>query len=314
MTARKILTSHSIDNLFDYCARKFELTTMYDKRPARDSGFAASVGTALHDATQAWCIARAELLSSDECMVKGYMALMKSYPWEMEMEQTQQTRGFGQTVALFEQIVRQKFWNDWELVRVDNHGWAIEVPFLIQHTSLGEFYMKNVDIMAVLATQGKIDFVMRHVRTGAIGTFDLKTTIIDPDMAEPEYKFSGQQIGYSNVVQAMLGELQGGFMVHYIAAHFMGNDPPYVQLLPLNMTQDLIDDYWMSKLDRMNRIKVYAEYGWFPRTNGGCHGYGHRCAFFDICPSRDYDLINRWFEGINAEPQAGYDYWVTMEV
>jgi hypothetical protein len=313
---RLILTSHSIDNVFDGCARKFEFLALYDKRPTRESGYAAQVGTALHDGTQAWLMARADGLSEKKSVERGFMAFAKAFPWDDEYEQTQSIRSFGICCEMLYAIIRHPSWDDWELVRVAGHGWAIEVPFLIKHVSLGPVRIKNAGVEAILATQGKIDFILKH-RTipNLYRTRDLKTTIYDSDLVLPEYWFSGQQVGYSNTLHAMLGEMKKDFEVDYLVAHFMGSDgAPVVEEVTIPMDQDKVDDYWMTKQDRLLRMRAYAEHGWFPRSNGKCHAWGRPCTFFPICPTRDYDMINMWFDGINAEPQAGYDYWVTIEV
>lgn len=311
---RLILTSHSIDNTFDSCARKFEFLALYDKRPERESGYAADVGTALHEATQAWLIKRAEDYSEAEATEHGFYTLMKWFPWDREREQPTGLRSFPMVCAMFYAIIRHPEWDDWELVRVKDHGWAVEVPFLVIHESLGDVMLKNAGVAAKLATQGKIDFILRHRRTGQYRTLDLKTTMLSPDLERAEYTYSGQQIGYSNVMHAMVGVEPDQFTVSYIVAHFSMTEMPQVNFLELEKAPDLIDDYWMSKMDRLHRMKAYAEAGWFPRTNGSCHGWGKECTFFDICRSRDYDLINHWFDGINAVPQKGYDYWVTLRV
>jgi hypothetical protein len=314
---RQITTSHSIDNLFDYCARKFEFLTLYSKRPKRESGrdtFAADVGTALHNAVQAWAIAKADGLSKEESISQGFVELMIWYPWEWEREQSTGLRTFPMTVTLFEQIVRHPEWDLWELVRVTDKGWAVEVPFLIIHRSLGEFPIRNGGINGLLATQGKIDFIMRNRVSGLYATLDLKTTALDEDLERSEYTYSGQQTGYSNVLHAMLGIQPEQFEVIYIVAHFDMQQIPTVNFFPLKRDSDIVDDYWLGKMERLQRMKAFAMNGWFPRTNGGCHTWGKECFFFDICESRNYDTINAWFEGINTEEQQGYDYWVTMEI
>lgn len=314
---RHIITSHSIDNLFDYCARKFEFMTLWSKRPKRESGkttFAADVGTALHNAVQAWAAARADGKESGDAEQIGYLELVIHYPWEWEREQATGLRSFPMTVTLFDSIIRHQEWANWELVKVADKGWAIEVPFLIVHRSLGEFRIKNGDMNAILATQGKIDFIMRHRITGMYATFDLKTTGIDEDLERAEYTYSGQQTGYSNVLHAMLGIQPEEFQVMYIVAHFDMQTWPSISFFPLHRDSEKVDDYWMGKMDRLHRMKAYAEHGWFPRTNGGCHSWGTECYFFDVCESRNYNTINAWFEGMNGEEQAGYDYWVTMEI
>lgn len=309
---RLIYTSHSIDNVFDYCPRKFEFLNIYDKRPPRESGYAANVGTALHEGLQAWLIARAENHPRPE--TEAYIKLLSFFPWAEEGEQATSTRTVERTIVLLQELMNNPVWDDWELMRVEGFGWAIEVPFLIKHTSLGLFTLKNTGETCMLATQGKIDFILRNKRTGKIRTWDLKTTITDSSLLAAEYKFSGQQVGYGHVLEAMLDVKQDDFSCWYMVGRFSASDPPEAVPIEMKKDEDSIDDYWLGKIDRLSRMKHYAETGWFPRTNGGCHSYKNECSCFSICPSRDYELIELWFMQVNAVPQTGYDYWVTLEV
>lgn len=312
---RYILTSHSIDNLFDYCPRKFEFANVYDRRPPRESGFAAQVGTALHDGTQAYVVARAENEDEVNATRKAFFAMFKSYPWESEFEQATTARSWYNTSLMLYRIIRNPLWDEWELVKVADKGWAIEVPFLIRHTSLGEFTLKNTGERCMLATQGKIDFILRNrMNHNQIRTWDLKTTVNPIEVARAEYTFSGQQVGYSNVVQAMIGVIPDDMSFHYLISRFSATEEPEILPLEIMKGRDDIEDYWFGKLDRLSRMRQYAEAGWFPRTNGGCHSWGKECYFFDICKSRDYELIDSWFREGLTELQQGYDYWVELDV
>lgn len=311
---RYILTSHSIDNLFDYCSRKFEFLNVYDRRPPRESGFAAQVGTALHEGTQAWLIARAEGKSPEFCEQAAFFALLLHYPWKEEAEQKTSRRSYDRTILALTKIVRHHMWEHWELVWVKDYGWAVEIPWVIRHVSVGDFILKNTGERCMFATQGKIDFILYNRRLNMYKTWDLKTTIYAEGLVRAEYTFSGQQVGYSNVLNAMLGITPDQFSVGYIICRFMTDDEADMQIIEFEKGADEIEDYWLGKLDRLYRMKNYAEQGYFPRTNGGCHSFGRECTCFDICKSRDPELINRWFSDTGAEPQQGYDYWVELEI
>lgn len=312
---RLIYTSHSVDNVFDYCERKFEFLNVWDRRPPRDSGFAAMVGTALHEGVGAWLIGRAEGKSEADATSAGFMALLKWYPWDTEHEQPTQVRSIYNSIALFYAIIRSHEWDNWELLRVEGRGWAVEIPFVIVHVSMGEFVIKATGETAMMATQGKIDFVLRHRFSGKIRTWDLKTTIKDKNLIRSEYYFSGQQVGYGQVVRAMLQEEAfDDFDVRYMVARFNSTEPPEVECIDIGKDGDDIDDYWLAKISRLNRMRHAAESGWFHRTNGGCNSWNHECSCFDICKTRDPHLIRRWFYENNMEPTRGYEPWVTLEV
>lgn len=309
-----ILTSHSIDNVFDYCPRKFEFLSLYDGRPPNDSGFAAMVGTALHEGVQAWLIARAEQQSWEDCQRKGYMALLRFYPWELEAEQRTKARSHQAAMEMLRIIIESNLWHDWELMGTADGGWAVEIPFLIRHTSIGEFVIAATGRRAMLCTQGKIDWVMRHRVTGEIMTWDLKTTITSSDLIRSEYTFSGQQVGYSQVLNAMLGVQPKQLSVHYLVARFGGLDPCEVQDIEFLKGEDEIEDYWLGKIDRLKRMREYAERGWFPRTNGGCNAWNYECSFFNVCKSRDNNFVANWFRDVEATNGQGYNWLVEMEI
>lgn len=312
---RVILTSHSIDNVFDYCPRKFEFLNLHEKRPPRESGYAAMIGDCLHDGMQRWLIERAEGKDEAECTDSAFLAMMRRFPWELELEQATSVRSFGNTCLLLYEMIRSSDWDEWDLMYVEGRGWAVEVPFVLYHKSIGEFDIKSrPGEVGILATQGKIDLILRHRRTGRIKTVDIKTTITPAGLIEAEYTWSGQQIGYSHVVHAMLGIAPDNFDVEYCVCRFTASDMPVVQWVSLEKDVDVVDDYWMGKLDRLWRMKSYAENDWFPRTNGGCHSWGKVCGFFDVCPSRDASLVRRWFDTLEGEVIKGYDYWVELEV
>lgn len=307
-----ITTSHSVDNLFDYCARKFEFATMYDKRPDRDSGFAADVGTALHEGLQRYVLLRNAGENEQHCVEQAYLTLLQWYPFADERDQHTGVRSFDNTNLMLYKLMRWEGWDDWELVQVDGFGWGIEIPFRIRHESIGSFVSKNTGETCMLATQGKIDFVLRHKKTGVIATLDLKTTIVSEDLVEAEYKHSGQQVGYSQVIQHLLGEVLNEFDVYYLVAHFRSDDEPKIHLVKIEKDSDAIDDYWLGKIERLMRMRYYAEAGWFPRTNGGCHSWNKQCSFFKICQKRDYSVIQRWFDTELTDPIRLYDYVIDL--
>ena len=311
---RHILTSHSIDNVFDYCPRKFEFLNVYDRRPPRESGFAAQVGTALHEGTQAWLIARAEGLSPEACEQAAYFAMLMHYPWAEEYEQSTRARSHDKVILALHKIIKSSHWNDWQLVRIKDKGWAIEIPWVIRHASVGEFTLKSTGERCMLATQGKIDFILYNEKLNQYRTWDLKTTVYAEGLVRSEYTYSGQQVGYSNVLHAMLGINPDQMEFGYLICRFINDDEAQIQPMLMTKGRDAIEDYWLGKLDRLYRMKAYAEQGYFPRTNGGCHSFGKECVMFDICGTRDDALIRRWFDSIDAEPQQPYDYWIELEV
>lgn len=312
---KRIVTSHSLDNVFDYCPRKFEFLTFYDKRPKRESGYAADVGTALHEGMQAWLISREEGDDEKTRTRKAFMAFCLHFPFDREDEQKTKQRSFSNCCLMLYKMIRSPEWDAWQLLHVEGKGWAVEVPFLLTHSSLGPMYVKDRNEYCVLCTQGKIDLIMQHRKTGMIKSVDIKTTVMGLDLIRSNYTFSGQQTGYSQIVHRMAGLMPVDFEVEYVVCMFGSVDEePRIEFVTIEKSADEIDDYWLDKMDRLERIKFYAEQGRFPRTNGGCNSWGKECSMFDVCHSRDASFVNRWFDDMDGAPQQGYDYWVELEV
>jgi len=310
---RNIYTSHSIDNTFESCPRKFEFLNFFDRRPPRDSGHAADVGTALHEGWQAFLIALAEGKSKGEAMQAGYLAVLIHYPWHSEAEQSTSVRSLENTVTMLREIMRRDEWDHYELIQIDGR-WAVEVPFHIIHESLGTFEFAATGETCQFVTQGKIDAILRHKITGRVACWDAKTTITPEDLIRSEYTWSGQQVGYGQVLQALMGESLQSFDVYYLVARFSASDPPHVQVIPFEKSEENVEDYWLDKIDRLQRMQRYATQGRFPRRNGSCNAYQHECSCFNICPSRDTETILMWFQTIGAVEQQGYEPWVTLEL
>ena len=309
---KTIITSHSLDNVFNSCPRKFEFLSLYDQTPMREESFAADVGTALHEAIQAYLIASAEGKSREDAENEGYLALAVWYPWELEDEQKSKIRGWGETLLMAHTAFRDPEWDNWELLKMTNDEWAVEVAFRINH--LGYDCSSPDGQKYRLASQGKMDLVMQEKTTGDIRVRDIKTTTIPEEHLEAQYYHSGQQVGYSHVMHKMLGVDLESFSVDYVIYQFVLNDFPKKHLITLEKTPEVIKDFWRNKDELLTRMGKYIEQGWFPRTNGGCVSWFRPCSMLPICKRRDQDYIKKWFAEGGEVRNREYDYVVTLDL
>lgn len=308
---RAVVTSHSIDATFEFCSRRFEFMHVWQQLPeASVSGFAAEVGTALHEAVQAW--ARLALFPGREwkannplAVREGYKALLRFWPWSLERVSLEmgkagiKQRSLGEAILLYEEIIAQEFWESWELVDIGEFGLSIEVPWRINHASLGTFPLPQGGL-GYFATQGKIDFILRNRFTGEIRVFDLKTTIKDERAHEAAYRFSGQGPNYALVIAHALNFdwRKHGLKVSYIVSNFAsadGSEDSMVRLRTYDNSPELIQDGIDDKIERLLRMKRMAENNHWPRRGHGCDSFGNPCAYMRICPRRDNDYIKMWF-------------------
>lgn len=299
---RLIMTSHSIDGTFESCPRRFEFMHGWLKAPERESNkFAADVGTAIHEGVQEWQRQLHAGKSHETASALGELALLRWWPWIGEAQRiadggTIGLRTLGNGLLLLSAIIEHPLWNDWELVEVEGFGPAIEVPWRIVHKSLGVVTAPSGE-PAYFATQGKIDFILRHKRLGTYRIWDIKTTEKALPAHDAAFRFSGQAGQYGLVLDHALGLNweQNGLDITYLIAMFDA-DGPVVYPLTYKLDPEEIQDSIDVKVERLLRMRAYCETGHWPRRAHGCEFYGVPCGFLDICQRRDNDFIAEWFE------------------
>ena len=302
-----IITSHSIDGTFAYCERKFEFSHVYQQIPeGGDAGLAAEVGTALHEAVQAWAKVwldprRPECTESqwEEAVDAGFLALIEWWPFVQESMETERRttasvqRSLGQSSILFMNIIEARFWNDYELIELADGSLAIEIPWRIIHESFGTI-RDTAGRERMLMTQGKIDFVLRHRETKHIRVFDLKTTNKQKDMYDASFRFSGQGLSYAVVLGAAIDYpwREEGLDVTYILASFLTME---VETRSYYIRPNEVEDYLRGKHDRLTRMAQNLKRQFWPRRTHGCDNFMRACPYMDVCHRSDSDFIHKWF-------------------
>lgn len=285
-----LITSHSIDGTFESCPRRFEFRHVLGQVPDVDeSGFAADAGTAMHEALQQWCrTGRVE---------DGYLTLMRWWPWHAEDTRLRKdSRNFEQATLLLKMLMEDKFWDDWEVATLPSGDKAIELAYRINHHSLGTFQHPRTGRETYLADQGKIDFIVRHKRTGVLMVLDLKTTTYDESLHEAAFRFSGQGGGYGAVMSTAVGHdfRQHGIRVCYLLAEF-GPLGPVVRPFEYEISPDEVEDFIITKRLRLERMLAFARADYWPRRQHGCVFYKTPCGYLDVCHRRDKKFLLDWF-------------------
>lgn len=292
-----LITSHSIDGTFESCPRRFEFRHLYQQVPLLEApGLAADVGTALHEAVQEW--------TRSYSMEKAQLTLARWWPWQLEDLREQAgmqkdyKRTLGNALMLLEAITKHKFWDDWEVARLPDGSPAIELPWRINHTSLGSFKNPIDGSETFLATQGKIDWILQHKRTGQFRVTDLKTTILDEALQDANFRFSGQAGQYGLILSQAIGLdwREHGMDVCYFVAEFGEHGLPVAN--PMEHSLDPMEIYEAieAKNERLRRMISMGRSGFWPRRGHGCVFYQKPCGFLDICHRRDPEFLTRWFE------------------
>lgn len=285
-----LVTSHSIDGTFDSCARRFEFRHVLGMVPdIDDSGFAADAGTALHEAIQQW--------TRTYDPQDAYMTLMRWWPWAAEdMKLKQDARSFGNAVLLLEATMEHPFWDDWEPAKLPDGTAAIELPYRINHVSLGGFTHPVTGKITYLAEQGKMDWILKNKHDGRLMVTDYKTTTFDESLHNAAYRFSGQGGGYGMVLSTATGHdfRKHGLEVCYLLAEF-GTYGPNVRPMMYKISPEEVDDLIRAKRQRLQLMIHHARESWWPRTTHGCKFFSTPCGYLDVCHRRDYSFLTRWF-------------------
>jgi len=307
MTQQQILplvTSHSIGATFGHCARRFEFQHVYQTgAESSDVGLAAEAGTAIHEAVQAWALIALHPDADPEAhqrgLEAGMLALLRHWPWVMEnlavedKKAAATQRSLSRAVRLTREIIESPFWHEWELAILSDGTPAIEIPWRITHTSLPTFE-DHLGRTRQLVSQGKIDFILRHRRTGRFHVADLKTTI---GADHSKFRFSGQGVQYAMVLGQMLGLpwREEGIDVTYLVGDF-GTSERWPAVIPFafHYSPDELDDMLRTLNLSHEMILRYGKEGWWPRRMHGCDFFQRPCQFMPICHRRDSKFIAMW--------------------
>ena len=302
-----LVTSHSIDGTFNHCERKFEFAHSYQQVPESGSvGMAAEVGTAMHEAIQAWAaiwLHPASTRTDDErnsAVAAAVFALIKWWPFTVEAialkakKLASKQRSLVRSMQLLMSVIEHRFWDDYELAVLPDGSPAIEIPWRVIHKSLGVFN-DSIGRPRVLVTQGKIDFVLRHRVTKTIEVIDLKTTNKADEMLDSAFRFSGQALQYTLIVGAALNWdwSKTGIKVTYLVASYIDFS---IKPKPYHIGPSEINDFLLTRKDMLNKMVSNSKRQWWPRKLHGCDSYMTACPYMDICHRRDADFISAWFE------------------
>jgi hypothetical protein len=261
--------SNSTVDLIQSCERKFQMEKLleggYTREESADTvlGSAYGVGVATYFITQ----------DKDKSHFAAWMAY---YP-ELETEKKNQNKMFNALQCSF--AVIDNLLQDYELVSFNGKP-AAELSFCL-FTDKDYYFV------------GYIDIVLRNRWTGKYVVVDAKTTGLELLNLDPIYKNSGQLIGYSIVLDAIVGESQADYDVLYLVAQMGREFTPQIKVLTYPKT--LLDrlNWFISlgldieKLERMKAINVY------PKRGQNCLKYNRPCKFFGTCDYHSADVPKR---------------------
>lgn len=166
---------------------------------------------------------------------------------------------------------------DWEVVIFDGKP-AIELSFRL-----------NIDSNYYFV--GYMDVAMRNLWTGKYGVFDAKSTALQLHDLSPVYQNSPQLIGYSIVLDQIVGESLADWEVCYLAGQLGSGNGFSPTIKPYYFTKTLQDRlHWFISLGMdVNHLKEMASLNIYPMRGDACLQFNRPCFYFGTCQLQNFD-------------------------
>lgn len=262
-----IRLSHSSLNLLNSCERKFQLIKLLDNGMSKDESADLSFGTAYGVGCAHY------LIHQDQ--EKAIFETWRAYNPVLENEVKSQWSCIGALQASFNYL--DTLLEEYEVVSFQGRP-AAELSFRL-----------NIDEQFYFV--GYIDIVLRHRLTNQYLVVDVKTTKLRLHDLSANYANSGQGLGYSIVLDQIVGEELASFGVMYLVLQIIsaGN----VNIKPYIFEKTLVDRLnWFITLGLdVERIKQMQELNIFPIRGERCLSFNKVCPFFGTCTLHSQDRL-----------------------
>lgn len=223
---------------------------------------------------KAWGAGVACYLSEQDFDKAAYTLWLNYFPKE---EDSKRTQSVAENLLFAAVPELDKLLQDWEVL-VFNDKPAIELNFRL-----------NIDENYYFV--GYIDVAMKNRWTGRGAVFDAKTTSLNLYDLSPLYQNSPQLVGYSTVLDQILGEAYSEYDVCYLSGQLgAGNGfSPIIKTYTFPKTlQDRL--HWFISLGMdVNHLKEMAQLNIYPQRGESCLQFMRPCKHFGTCTLFEFD-------------------------
>lgn len=267
----RVRLSNSTMGLIRSCERKFQKAKLLRTKAPREESPALSFGKGYGAGVQHYLVLRSSGVDIPEALAASqYVAWLAYFP-ALEDERRFQARMvdlIGKAVPFLEARLQE-----WEVATFNGKP-ASELSFCL-NISERYYYV------------GYIDLVMRHKESGRYAIVDIKTTSLTAQDLRPYYRNSDQGIGYSIVLDAIVGKELGSFDVSYWATQLPGSkaemfNPKHHELTFPYTIKDRFDWFLKLYLD-VNYITALEQMTAYPKRGNACMSYNRVCNFYTEC-------------------------------
>lgn len=314
--------SNSTVNLLHDCPKQFwfeQVATPAHLVNRHSSSHAANVGTAIHEAVQAWLtVGRPD----DEDI--ALITLLQFYPYETEnLTSSTKARSLeaavSATFALIEYIRANYGHADLLMIQRPEELQprpAIEVPFVMHFTN--QFTEDAYEALNKpnMRYSGKIDIVF--VINGKLIVVDIKTHKLNLKDLSPKYKYNPQALGYGLIMNSFLPDYQKDqdYQVEYLTV-YVDLAKPKVEVYTYLITPYQVREWLQGLLIDMKNIRLFNQSDFWPRNGNSCLNWNRPCTYFDICHMQDKDQIVAYLTSLAPQGDNymdGVEPWFTVTI
>lgn len=261
-----IRLSHSTLQILHTCERKFQLDKLLVNEMAKEESEHMSFGKGFGAGVATYLVTQ----DASRALYEGWLA----YWPEIETDK----KSIARCIAAIEAAIPalDKILMDYEVVSFQGKP-AVELSFRL-NTKSNYYYV------------GYIDAVLKNRYSGTHVVFECKTTGLQLYDLSPLYQNSGQALGYSIVLDKIVGEPLANYGVLYFVAQLGKDFMPKVQ--SFEWTKTLTDrlNWFVSlgldieHLERMAAMNIY------PKRGESCLQFNRPCRNFGICSLHTLDI------------------------
>ena len=257
-----IRLSHSALDVLHVCERKFQLERLLVSEVTEKEEWPSTVfGRAYGEGVASYMV--------DQDIDKAIFRLYMAY-WPV-LEEERKTQEICISLLLSSIPHLDNLLMDWE-VAIFNSKPAVELSF-------------RLDIDERFYFVGYIDLVIRNRWTGVHGIMEVKHTGLNIFDLSPLYQNSGQALGYSIVLDKIVGEAQSNYEVLYFAGQLgagNGFTPKIHTMIYPKTLQDRFNWFITLGMD-VERLHMMLQSNVFPLRGSNCLQYMRPCKHLGTC-------------------------------
>lgn len=263
-----IRLSHSALDLLNSCERKFQLDRLLEGSPDREDSEHTVFGTAFGAAVAHYMLHQ----NVDEALVE----LWKHYYPVLEHGVKTEEQCLGAFLSIVPSL--DNLLMDWEVMFFQDKP-AVELSF-------------RLDIDEQFYFVGYVDLVLRNRFSGKTAIMEVKTTSLGLTDLDAVYKNSGQALGYSIVLDHIVGEKNNEYEVIYVVAQINSKSAMSFKSHVLYYPKTIHDrlDWFITLGMDVDRLHSMLDMNVFPRRGASCLKFMRACPHLGTCNLHGLDI------------------------